>query len=366
MKQGTLITVVAALVIIGATWYYYSVTEPYTEEIDIGYSGKARRNHFLALNYLMNEMGDHAESAPRLLYDEEFYDVNAMLLPLEQIPSDKNKQELLMNWIDAGGVLITGATANYKSEDQIFLSQSVKDFLGISQLEVSKKEQVDFKIDDIEVEFPVAFKMNVRGYQDKVEQNGHFIAGVKSRGSGALLVFNSLKAFNNKNLQNAENADYLYDWFERLGVDRMKIVYSSNSASIFKWLWNNAFVTLVLLFLFTIAWIFKVTRRFGPVLPPVKHGSRKIMEHIEASGTYYWAGNMQVELLKNIRQGILERIQLTYPVWLRKKTVNEELAKLSKQTQAEIEQAMDKVNSQINEEQFYSTVKILRKIKDSL
>lgn len=368
MNKGTILTIVMALVIGGAIAYYYSATEPYTEEIDIGFSGKARRNHFLALNFLMNEMGDFAESVPRFIYDDDngLYEVNGMILPLEHIPADGTKQRVLMDWVESGGVLITGANANYNSEDQAFLPQSVKEFLGIQSIEIAEKEQVDFSEGDIDVSFPIAFDMNVRGYKKVVKHDKHFIAAVKYRGSGAVLFFNSLKAFNNDNLEKSENGDFFYSWLDELGVDRVKIVYSANSSSLFKWLWENAFVTLVLLFLFTLAWILKVTRRFGPVLPPVNHGSRKIMEHIEAAGSYYWAGNMQVLLLKNMRKSILERIKITYPAWLRKKTVNEELVKLTKLKLDEIEQAMEKVNVQINEEQFFSTVKILRKIKDSL
>lgn len=367
MKQGTIIIIVMVLIITGATVYFYSITETYTEEVDIGFSGKARRNHFLALNILMNEMGDYAESTARLLYDEEeIYDVNGMLIPLEQIPADENKQQVLNEWIQSGGVLITGATSSYNSEEQVYLPQSTKDFLGIRKLEATEDKELDFTEGDIDVSFPIAFKMKVQGYVERIEKDGFFLAGVKYKGTSAILIFNSLKAFDNTNLPLSENANYIYDWFDRLGVSRVKIVYSGHSASIFKWLWNNAFVSIVLLFLFTLAWILKVTRRFGPTLPPVKHGSRKIMEHIEATGSYFWSGNLQVTLLKNMRKGIIERIKISYPAWLRNKTVHEELIKVTKLSKDEVEQAMEKVNSQINEEQFYSTVKILRKIKDSL
>lgn len=365
-REGLLL-LLAVLLIGGSIWYYYATTEPYTERIETGFTGMARRNSFLALDYLMKEMGDSSESITKLDYNNFLYGPDAIFMPLERIPAQPGKLKILRQWLESGGILITGSTGKYDKDDQIYLPESVRSFIGVNSITVlDTVKTVNFEDAGFKVKFPLAFDISLRGYRNTVENNGHFLAGVKNIGQGNVIFFNSLKAFNNDNLGEEENANYLYNWLDRYDIFNMKIVYAGYDTSMWSWLWTNAFLSIMVLAAFVLAWILKVTRRFGPVKPPFLHGSRKIMEHIETAGAYYWSGNLQSTLLKNLQKSILDKVKLSYPSWINDKSLNDELSRLTGLTRAEIENGMDNTGSQANEEQFLVQVRTLRKIKECL
>lgn len=365
-REGLLL-LLAISIIGGIIWYYYATTEPYTERVEIGFTGKARRNSFLALDFLMKEMGDSSESITKLDYNNFLYGPDAIFMPLERIPAQPGKLKILRQWLEGGGILITGAIRHYEKEDQVYLPETVRSFLGVNSIStIEEKKIVNFEDAGCKVNFPLAFDIKLRGYRNNVENSGYLIAGVKNMGQGNIIFFNSLNAFNNDHLSEEENADYFYSWLDKYDIFDMKIVYAGYETSMWSWLWNNAFLTIMILAAFILAWILKVTRRFGPVKPPYLHGSRKIMEHIETAGAYYWSGNLQSTLLKNLQKSIHDKVKISYPSWINDKSLNDELSRLTGLTRAEVDNGMDNTSSQVNEDQFLVQVRILRKIKECL
>jgi len=359
-----LIAVLTLLVIFLVVWYFKNTKEVEKDKF-VGFQGEAKLNPYLALERLGEHRNLNLEAKVNLgSWGAPSYG-DTLFVPIEYIPDDVLLFSELEKWLENGGVLITGsARSQYFSED-VNISAMHRRLLGIKELSGSTESVVNIAVNGYDLKTPITYHYKVDGYKNEfTSNNGEFMYGEKNVGAGRIYLFNSLKAFDNKNLPNNDNAAFLLSLID---VDsRFIMATRPEYMGVWAWMKQRALWPLILIFACIISWLLMVSRRFGPIQKDRIQGSRKLMEHISVSGEYQWGASQGHQLLTDLKLGIEEMLQMRHP----------QVSKLNKEQQVLYmgslsDLSIDEVNSAMTSpgktpDQFYKSVIILKKIKEVL
>ncbi|MCM8534008.1 MAG: hypothetical protein NE330_22795 [Lentisphaeraceae bacterium] len=356
------------------TWFYYANTVEVEKTIDVGYSGKARQNSFLAVQRYAEYLNYYVQS--RAVFPlEDLYSYDTILVSVGSLPTDKKKLSYIKDWVSNGGVLITGFTDVHSATGIAYVSEEIKDFLGISSMSYVEEMAERVQNDEIELnskKYTISSFASVtvkgRSFRHEfLDENNNLLFGIRDYRQGEIWFISGLNLFANYQIDSEDNADFLDAIFTEVSSSIL-IVYRAYSPSIWSWLWENAQITIFLSFLFLSFWLMTMSKRFGPILPTQYLGSRKIMEHVDVMGQYLWAGGHTEELLSSLRKRVNDRIKKTNPSWLlnSKEKFYFELSEQCGVTTEEIIFALDTAKDVSEPELFYKAIKTLKRIKDSL
>jgi hypothetical protein len=123
-------------------------------------------------------------------------------------------------------------------------------------------------------------------------------------------------------------------------------------------------ISIMILLLF---WLWGASRRFGPLLPVPPCIRRRLLEHIEASGHFWWRQDRAFMLLRGAKQALLKRLESVHPDWisLSNTELSQQLALVSGLSAKKIENAWHCTKPD-NEITFTQTVQIFTKIRKFL
>ena len=62
-----------------------------------------------------------------------------------------------------------------------------------------------------------------------------------------------------------------------------------------------------------VLWLWRIAPRFGPVAPDAPPARRRLLDHLRASGRYYWAKGLRARLVVAARDAALRRIARAQP-----------------------------------------------------
>jgi hypothetical protein len=60
-------------------------------------------------------------------------------------------------------------------------------------------------------------------------------------------------------------------------------------------------------------WIWSIVPRFGPIAPDAPPGRRRLLDHLRASGRYYWAKGLRARLVVAARDAALRPVVRAQP-----------------------------------------------------
>ncbi|SEH06611.1 DUF4350 domain-containing protein [Candidatus Venteria ishoeyi] len=93
-------------------------------------------------------------------------------------------------------------------------------------------------------------------------------------------------------------------------------------------LWQHASTLLISAGVLLLLVIWAASQRFGSVLPVAQPVRRRLLEHIEASGRFYWKHRQVKTLLSPLRQQLKQEIALHHPGW-EQETISKRVAFLA-------------------------------------
>jgi hypothetical protein len=90
-------------------------------------------------------------------------------------------------------------------------------------------------------------------------------------------------------------------------------------------------------------WLWRVSRRFGPLEPPHEPRRRRLLDHLRASGHFQWAAGSAPALLAAAREACLAKVARSRPALADMAPVERSaaLADLTQLPRAEIEHALE-------------------------
>src|SRR5690606_22494476 len=116
------------------------------------------------------------------------------------------------------------------------------------------------------------------------------------------------------------------------------------------------------------AWLWRASRRFGPVRPDPPAERRRWMEHLEAAGRFHWRDDGGATLLAAARGALLRELEIRHPAWaqLPAEARLARLADLSGLAPAAVRDALAPGGAPGGEADFVARVARLERIRRSL
>jgi hypothetical protein len=385
-----LLLLVGLIVLIG--FWFNTNFERVSNEVEVGFQGKARNNPLLAAEQLLERMGTPVERLRNLYNFENHLDTQDTLILLHYGSFLKKEQlQQLNQWVDEGGHLIIVSETLHSSYGQSDTPDPLLSELNIYQFENELDETTIENVSPTELfwaqhSMKVAFNPNYfieSTYSDQAikisdEYGTHLL--FYYYGIGMITVLSDLSFIENHKIADYDHAQFLWllvnferpakrVWIlsKKPGSAEKKKGDSNNIPDLFTLLWRNMWTVIITATILLLFWLWLASQRFGPLLPLPSRTRRRLLEHLEASGYFLWQQKQVPVLLYSAKQALLKRLQTVHPDWihLSERELSEQLAPLSTLTAVQIEEALQTRQSE-TEMDFTETIEILTQLRKSL
>ena len=375
---GSLVVLMITLVM----WWFFNTFEYHSELKDVGYSAKAEQNPYLAAEQFLDRFDIKVEGIPSILALKKLPETSEVLfIPTGRYDMSAEKLKQIMSWVRKGGHLIVRArriTSGVKNnQDEMFK------LLGLQNYRKKQKGfvqhynadivdvKVGSKIENKKVEFNADTWMKNVGKREPSWQvdgeNGSKVIEYRL-GDGYVSVLSDLRFMQNAYIGKHDHAAFLYTLVHINNKTRgMMIIRNDDMPSLIGLIADHAPATLLLFGMLLLAWLWYVTRRFGPIQQPAGTARRSLREHIIAAGHFQWRNRNRNQLFLSARTALLEHIAQTRPPWvtLREQELSTKLSKLAG-VPADRVLAMLQANGVDKESDFAQSIEIISSIRKNL
>lgn len=400
---------VIALVIVGLgffayRWYNQWYDENYekvTKDVFVGYHGEARTNSLLAAQRFFEAyhipVSSHEGIAQIPPLD------TTLIMPTQRLQMGENEAHRYLQWIEQGGHMVISATTFYSVRgerpdpllDAVGITLTENDFTRNDPDETDDDDEdaaaqtkeknrpnfqhsnmvyVDWpeRNDLLTVQMDDEYRLDLQHVKAKVilaleDEIGVYLVRLQL-GQGVLTVIYNSHFMRNNTIDRFDHATFLW-WIAQLRdpPHALWLVYSDDMPSLLKWLWQNARTVMISFLVFLCIWLWYASQRFGPLLLSPNIARRSLLEHVEATGRYFWANQHGQRLYSGVQQNLLKTIERRHPAWLSQPPakLHQHLAEVSRLSVTQIQQAMTYVDNR-NEHEFTKAIQTLETIRKSL
>jgi hypothetical protein len=155
---------------------------------------------------------------------------------------------------------------------------------------------------------PPTSRLLLRGATDEAVYLAAF-----TRGRGVVTIATSLGFARNAQIGERDNAEALWRLMQLTPATHLAVYWQPARLSLWGFLAENAIAVLATGAALLIAWLWHIAPRFGPVTPDSPPARRRLLDHLRASGRYYWALDMRERLLSAARDAVLRRVLRVQP-----------------------------------------------------
>jgi hypothetical protein len=311
LKPWVLPVAVAALIGAGVMWFL-SAYERVPDREWVGPSGEARRNPFLAAERFAGRMGLPARSLRGLPELDRLPQNGALLLPAGRQAVDPRRLRHIVAWAESGGHLIAEAEP-FRTPDPLL------DLLGVERsaappapkmppVELPNGRRLAVSLaGGTALKLPAVDVVLQAGTRDAVR-----LASFE-RGRGMVTVAASLAFARNALLGTADNAEFLWHVVQLSPVRELALFQRPQRLSLWRFLREQAAPVLAATAALLALWLWRVAPRFGPVMPDAPPARRRLLDHLRATGRYYWARGLRPRLVIAARDAALRRVAQAQP-----------------------------------------------------
>ncbi len=300
-----------ALAAIGVLWFVFAFERVPAKEW-VGPSGEARRNPYLAAERFAERMGLRARQIRSLPDLDTLSRTGVLLLPNRRQAIDPRRLRELAAWVEGGGHLIAEA-------ELLGVADPLFDLLGV--LRASAPPPAKPAV----VELPDGRKLNVSIFGaaslQAPDQDVWFRVGNAeaarllsfSHGKGVVSAASGLHFARNGVIGTNDNAEFLWQLIELSPSAVLQVYLRPERLSLWGFLKEHAAPVLAATALLLVLWLWRVGPRFGPVAPDLPPARRRLLDHLRASGRYYWTKGLRARLVVAARDAALRRIARSQP-----------------------------------------------------
>lgn len=315
MKRTAVISVLAALLIAGALWFYTSF-ERVSEREHVGFRGEAARNPMLALTRLMERMGVKVRSSGKTTDLDQLEAAATMLLPAGRAEFTQPRAERMAAWVAAGGYLIVQAEPLGKRD-------TVLDALKVGRTGAPAANRAELarvrfpQVQDLRVVMRPAITFTDDAPDRKryvaSDSDGTIVLHLVS-GHGRVTVLPSFEFLGNGSIGEHDHAALAWELVRFVpGTAIIVIAPNFEHPSLVAWLAREARIALIAAAAVLLFWAWRAATRFGPVEPDRALERRRLLDHLRASGRYLWRAGAGSKLLAAARETCLQKIARTRP-----------------------------------------------------
>ena len=371
-------------------YWLYNNFERVAQKVEIGFQGEARDNPLLAAERLLKRMGTPVKIGHTLPKIKQLESQDTLIL-LEYgsfLKSTQTKQ--LLNWVRNGGHLIwvSDVLNNVQEKaiapDPLFKRLSIRQYQNdLNGFEVAQILPTKFVWAQyhLQVAFDSDYHLKSPLPATKIGNKYGIHLLFHYFGNGMISVLSDMWFIENNRIDLFDHAKFLWllvnsersatnVWlvYTKTYNDDINIPSSKNAMPpLWNLLWTNMWAIIISVMILLLFWLWAASRRFGPLLPVPPRIRRRLLEHIEASGHFWWRQDRALMLLRGAKQALLKRLESVHPDWIRLSNteLSQRLALVSGLNAQEIENAWHCTKPD-NEITFTQTVQIFTKIRKFL
>ncbi len=302
---------IAVLLALGVLWFFSNYERVPAEEW-VGPTGEARRNPFLAAGRFAERMGLRARQLGALPELDSLAPNGVLLLPNRRQAIDPRRIRELVSWAEAGGHLIAEAELT-GVPDPLFERLSVQRSAAPRlpkplSVETPYGRRLTVSLHDAAALQPPAGPLAMRAGGSEAIRLASF-----QRGKGMVTVATSLHFARNDLIGTHDNAEFLWQLLELTPASELRVYLRPERLSLWGFLKERAAPVLAAGAALLLLWLWRVGPRFGPLAPDAPPARRRLLDHLRASGRYYWAHGLQPRLVSAARDAALRRVARAQP-----------------------------------------------------
>ncbi len=364
-------------IITSVSYWFYNNFEYISEEVESGFRGEARKNPLLAAEQLLKRMGTPVKQIHTLPNHQ--LDSQSTLILLEYgsfIKPTQTKQ--LLKWVRKGGHLIWVSRIVDNVQEQTIPPNPLFELFDIQQHQNHLKKfaiaqtlptKFIWNQQHLEVAFDSKYFLKASSALRKIgnKYGTHLLFYYFD--AGMISVLSDMRFIENDKIGQFDHAQFLWLLanFERPATKVWLLATQDMLPSLWALLWANMWAIIISTTVLLLFWLWVASRRFGSLLPVPPRARRRLLEHVEASGYFWWQQDQSHVLLHTAKQALLKRLGSVYPDWisLEYTELSQRLAQISGLNASEIENALNN-NKTDSEVAFTQTIQIFTQIRKML
>ncbi len=298
----------AVLVALAVIWWRNNFERVEVKE-RVGASGEARLRQFLAAERFAQRMGWSASELRSLPELDTLPASGVLVLPNRRQALHPGRLGALAGWVEKGGHLI--AEAEYGG-----VADPLLDLLGVKRIDVpyaGKPMRVELPRTGrtLTVFLPGTYGLAVPGGDVRLNVGQKLVSFGKGR--GVVTVATSLHFARNQAIGSHDHAELFWHLMTLTPGRDLRVYWAPGRLSLWGSLKENAAPALAASVLVLALWLWSIVPRFGPVTPDAPPGRRRLLDHLRASGRYYWTKGLRARLVVAARDAALRRIARVQP-----------------------------------------------------
>jgi hypothetical protein len=300
------------LIGLGVAWFLATHDRAPAREW-VGPSGEARLREFLAAQRFAERMGMEVAEVRSLPELEALPAQGVLVMPhRRQLPPGRIAE--LLRWVESGGHLIAEA-------EHPGLADPLLDQLGV------KRSKADVMAKPLVVELPSGNRARAflpatvkleTGEPDVRLRAGSGLLSY-ARGRGQVTVAATLRFARNPSHDEKasigahDHAALLWGILSLTPARELRFYFRPERLSFWSFLREHAAPALAAGALLLVLWLWSIAPRFGPVAPDAPPGRRRLLDHLRASGRYFWVKGLRARLVAAARDAAVRRIARAQP-----------------------------------------------------
>ncbi|MCK5917364.1 MAG: DUF4350 domain-containing protein [Cocleimonas sp.] len=361
--------------------------------------GEAKKNPLYAARIFLHRMGIPASSKQSLQGLKELPDTNTLLI-ISSKRSTLSRQATndLYAWVQSGGHLITRTNidddlSDFSDDPDVTYeeyggeqpsSDPLQELLGVKigeRLSIyDKKNEFSLHlkgaVHPLKIEgesfYPIT---SMQGFSKtdeiiKIKKKAFILRRQIDKGMITLVA--DIEFMNNREIRKADHAEILWQLAHGLRApDNVWLIHNDEVPPLWRLMWKHAWALIITLTLMLVLWLYRASHRFGPMIPKAAEDRRSLLEHINASGNFYWKHQQKAKLIASTREALNQRLAITNPGWKQLSDAEKitQLATRLERPQQEIQQLLFDPNVGLNKsksDEFTQLVKQLEQVRTSL
>lgn len=328
-------------------------------------TGEARTNPLYASQLFLRRMGIPTQTLGSLQNLDPLPDTDTVILISSTRQTLRPGQiSELLSWVSGGGHLIISGIVDWSSfgnesplvdesqnddEEPVYFDEPGEDFSPFSDtdplqefLEVQLRGNIQFdkgeaekiklkgsdKLLELGPDYYRAIRLNDDDKTTGLEQvaiNGNNVLIRQQIDEGLITLVSDFDFISNYKLGKFDHAEILWQLVrgkpatlkqsDLLLPQAVWLIHSDKIANLFEIIWKYFWALVITLGLLFLIWVLRASRRFGPLIPKQTEDRRNLLEHIDASGNYYWQQQEQSVLLDSTRVAAQQQLAKRIPGW---------------------------------------------------
>ena len=319
MRAGTIIFGCIAVLCAFAVAAFLATHDRVDAQEWVGPSGEARLRPFLAAERFAERMGMKVSEVRALPELQALPPRGVLLVPNLRQEMHSGRLAGLAAWASRGGHLMVEAEA-------LGVPDPLLDQLGVARSQAEPIDKV-FAVQHLSVYLSEGMKLDAPQRDVRLNAAGRLISFVHGRGrvtAAASLRFarnpgwedHVSEKFMKKPARSIAAHDHAALFWHLLTLSsgtELQVYFRPERLSLLGFLRDNAAPVLAATAALLALWLWSIIPRFGPVAPDTVPGRRRLLDHLRASGRYFWVSGLRSRLVVAARDAALRRVARAQP-----------------------------------------------------